>query len=117
MFDAINDIFYKQNNEITNDLLSDFDYYMTTSYLSFYDPFYAEYGNILFNDTLLNAPKKTQYMYMKGMVPNLPKKRINYIKKPAKQKDPDNFFVPQWKSSKEHRNNLKILLELSEISD
>lgn len=117
MFDAINDILYKTHDEITNDLLSDFDYYMTVTWLSFYDPFYAEYGNELMNGTLLNAPKVTQYKYLKSMIPNLPRKKIQYIKKPQKDADPENFFVPAWKSSTEHRNNLKLLLELGDDED
>jgi len=114
MFDAINDIFYKTHSEITSDLLSDFDYYMTVTWLSFYDPFYAEYANELMNARLLNAPKVTQYKYLKTMVPELPRKKIKYIKKPSMDKDPEDFFVPAWKSSVEHRNNLKLILALEE---
>ena len=113
MFDALHDILYKESDVITKDLLHDFNYFMSISFLSFYDDMFVEYSNELMNGIFINEGKEKQYKYMKTMIPKLSRKKINYIKdyRPVIDKD---LYIPEFISREQYTKNLDLILDLQE---
>jgi hypothetical protein len=81
-------LIFKQNKkELDNELLSEFNPYLTTKTFSFYDPSLVDY----INDTLntygnIFKSREDQFKFFENVIPKQKPRRINYIKKNKAEK-------------------------------
>ena len=102
-FKATNYLLFDQSKkELDNELLEEFNPWMTAKTFSFYDD-----GSMVdyINDTLnvygdIFKTKEDQFRFFENIIPKVPKKRITYIKKSKKEKL-ENMPIPEFYSKRE----------------
>lgn len=104
-FDTINYLLYnKSKKELDNELLVEFDPYLTLKAFSFYGQ--GTYVNFI-NDTLNSYSKifKTEedrFRFFENVIPKLKKSKFEYIKRPKKEKVEEvKLPVPEFYSQRE----------------
>jgi hypothetical protein len=103
-FDTINYLlFEKRKPELDNALLEEFNAYMTSRMFSFYDG--GKYINYI-NDTLntygsVFKAKEEQFKFYETIIPKLPRKKLNYVKKNKKEKVTEKPPIPDFYSKRE----------------
>jgi hypothetical protein len=95
-------IFDQSNKELDNELLEEFNPWMTSKTFSFYnDGEFVNYINDFLNgNTNLFKTKDEQFKYFENIIPRQKYKRISYIKKTKKEKV-EEVPIPEFYSRRE----------------
>lgn len=73
---------FDKKGEMTNELLEEFEPYMVTRYLSFYDNNLLNYANETVNKyAQIFETDEERFRFFENIIPKLKRKKINYIKK------------------------------------
>lgn len=102
-FNTINYLLFdKKKKELDKEMLDEFSPYVTTKFASFYEN--GKYVDIV-NDTLnrymnLFKDKEDQFKFFDNMIIKDRKRKINYIKKPKKEKN-ESLPIPEFYSKRE----------------
>lgn len=97
-FDTTNKLLFDKKEELTPDDFLEFNPFLTMKMFSFYENGkFVDYVNDILNVYgFLFENKEDQLHFFKNVIPELSKKRINYIKRPKPPKDetiiPNNEF-------------------------
>lgn len=104
MFEAVNHlIFEKANQELDNNIMSQFSPYMVTRYLSFCSKEHATYANDTLNvyGNVLKSPDD-QFRFYDNVIPKLRRMKIPYVKRPKEtEKVKDDVPIPEFYSKRE----------------
>ena len=96
MFKILNDILYtKKGNLLDNiDSESEFNGYMINRWASMYSPHMAQLVNLTVNRLYSIFPtKRDNYRFLVSFPPKVKFQRINYIKKPSREKSEDTEVI------------------------
>jgi hypothetical protein len=95
-------LFEERNSELDSELLQEFSPYMTNKTLSFYgDGILIDHVNDILNVYgNLFSNKEDQFKFFENIIPKLPKKKINYIKKQKVEKK-EETPIPEFYSKRE----------------
>lgn len=98
IFNYINDILFKKKGQyLTNiDDESSFNLYMVNRWISMYSPGIANIVNLTTNKYFsIFSTNKESYNFLIKMTPKVSPRRIQYIKRISKKKQPNNDAVQQ----------------------
>ena len=106
MFKAVNKLLFdKVSPNLKYEILSEFSPYMTIRYASFYSD-NVDYVNMVNNsiNTYSSSFKniEDQYKFFDNVIYKLPKKKIEYIKKP-KENIEEGEIIPEFSSIREQK--------------
>lgn len=104
-FDTINYLMFEKRKPLDNEVLSNFNPFITTKTFSFYND--GEYVNYI-NDTLntygnVFNSSEDQFRFFESVMPIVKRKRSSYMKKEAKEEDKtvSSPIIPEFYSRRE----------------
>jgi len=94
-------IFKQDKTELDNELLENFNPFLTTKTFSFYENGkFVDYINDFLNSYNIFKTKEDQFKYFEHIIPKQKYKKIAYIKKPKAEKI-DQIHIPEFYSKRE----------------